>query len=548
LKPTLTVRRISPTEIQVWTPDDSLERWRESQRVEVPHARFTKQFQRGRWDGTKAPGKWCRRHRGGWQMRCSLGLAPRLLESFDLTGDPIGPQLLGKQDLDDLQEVLHLRDGYTLRDYQTEAIVEILRSRWGRIALATNAGKGAIIALTAEILRRRGIRSLILGDEVEVFQALKDECAEWLGWTPGLVEAGSKEPPDDPIVLAMVPTLARRIKDHEDEEADWLGWMESFRALFLDEADKATAKTWVRILRAGKNSEYRVGFSGSFPRGDPVALLDLEELMGGELTAVRNLELVERGISARPMVELRGIDVSSALEPRPEAEVWWKQMTGPERRNWVYERAILQNDLRHDYIARLLRNEVPTVIIVNRIEHGEALAEKIPHALFLDGSASKTRRSEALERFQAGDLEVLIATRIFDRGSNRLGHSVDLIFASGEGSSRQSLQRIGRGLRKAGDKEFLRLIDIVDRVRQDPCRSPTRRGKNCGRCEACWYRFAGKYLRTAGEKRIQLYAKEGFDVEAIREENTQAPAPSRAALVVAPEYDGQGEDQGEGPA
>ena len=75
---------------------------------------------------------------------------------------------------------------------------------------------------------------------------------------------------------------------------------------------------------------------------------------------------------------------------------------------------------------------------------------------------------------------------ILDRGTNRLGHAIDIIFASGEGSSRQSLQRIGRGLRRTGGKEFLRLLDVIDQ--------------------------GHRYLHVAAKKRITLYHAEGFEV------------------------------------
>jgi superfamily II DNA or RNA helicase len=79
----------------------------------------------------------------------------------------------------------------------------------------------------------------------------------------------------------------------------------------------------------------------------------------------------------------------------------------------------------------------------------------------------KEERISVLDDFQAGRVRVIVVTKILDRGTNRLGHTDDLIFASGEGSTTQTLQRIGRGLRRGGGKEFLRLVDIVDRVRTE---------------------------------------------------------------------------------
>ena len=127
---------------------------------------------------------------------------------------------------------------------------------------------------------------------------------------------------------------------------------------------------------------------------------------------------------------------------------------------------------------------------MRRIDHGSALEDTIPGSCFIDGSASKKFRREVLDDFEAGKFPVLIVTKILDRGTNRLGHATDLIFASGEGSRRETLQRIGRGLRRGGGKKDLRLHDIIDR--------------------------GHKYLHSSATKRVRLYDREGFDVEIVR--------------------------------
>lgn len=436
-------------------------------------------------------------------MRMSRGLLPRFRGDLKLE-DPLRAPL-PEEHVNLMRDMLApgAFGDLVLRDYQRESFVRALTERWGRIALATNAGKGAIITLLVTYLARQQKKALILCDEVAVFEALRDEVQLWTETIPGLVESGVTLPPEDRIVLAMVPTLTRRVKD----DPEWAEWVGTFDGLFLDEADKATGKSWKRILDAAENSEYRIGFSGTFPT-DQYGDLLMDELMGPVLVRAKNLELVERGISARPHVLLYGYDAGEGLGRFPAPSIW-RGLSGPEKRMWVYEQGIVYNADRHAFISSLIRPGVLTCVIINRIDHGSELEATIPGSRFLDGSSSKAERKATLDEFRQEGFHLLIVTKILDRGTNQLGHAVDLIFASGEGSVRQSLQRIGRGLRRGGGKEFLRLVDVIDR--------------------------GHPYLHTAAQKRIRLYAKEGFHVdigttEGASAEGTNNPSPQVAAV------------------
>ena len=472
--------------------------------MSVPGAEYTPRYVHGQWDGTYAPGKWCRRRPGAtaqWEMRASRGLLGRLAATLPipLIVDDRNGFTARLQARIDEWSTGHLVLA-SLRDYQQQATSRALTEQWGRIALATNAGKGAVAALLAQFALV-ATPVLILCDELAVFDALLGELEHWAKLRPGLVGQGVKSPPADAVALAMVPTLARRLSRESEDYEQWAQWVAARGMVLLDEADKATAATWRLILRHCTKSYWRVGFSGTFPSPaeDPYSDLRLDELMGPVLIHAKNIELVHRGVSARPGVILHSFDVTGALAHPPRD---WFGASGPARRQWVFEQAIVYNVARHHYIAGLVRPDTPTALVVNHIEHGHALAAAVPGSVFLDGSASEAQRREVLERFQRGELRVLVVTKILDRGTNRLGGATDLLFVSGEGSSRQTLQRIGRGLRRTGGKEFLRLVDVVDRVEVDPAAPRFR------------HRMAA-YIHGAARKRIALYHAEQFDVEVM---------------------------------
>lgn len=506
---------LSPSVLILRSSAIDFREWREENRVGVPGARFTPQFKKKRWNGYYYPGGTPTVYGGGGsEMKISRGIIHRLPKEWGVREQGA---LLDPDQIAALKDLLDGQDP-PLRSYQKESIALGATKQWGRINLATNAGKGAIMALLSIFLKDQGKRTLILSDQIAVFEALKGELDQWGGIQPGLIESGVKEPPSDSICLAMVPTLARRLKTFDDgvDVREWKAWAGGFEAVLLDEADKATANTWKRILAHTQNSTYRLGFSGTFPDDDYNDLI-LDEIMGPILIRVSNKELVEREVSARPHVLLVGYDATSACRARPSGIVW-RDLKGPEKRRWIFEQGINFNHERHRFVASLVRPEVPTCIIVNRVEHGHQLEELIPGSHYLHGSVSKDERRETLARFREGEIDILIVTKILDRGTNQLGRAVDLIFASGEGSNRETLQRVGRGLRRADGKEFLRLVDIVDQGHD--------------------------YLHRAARKRIELYANEGFmvDVQREEEEGPEGPAANGGSA------DREGEDQSEDPS
>lgn len=469
MNPEYTVTFVSPAEFVLTGP--SLKAWRDAQRVAVEGAQFSRQFKQGHWDGYAYPGTWLQ---GG--LTLGRGMLEQVLKDLPCR-------------IEGFEAVSLLRSSLWpgMRDYQDDTIYRICMQKWGRIALPTNAGKGAIIAVAASIATDADLKPLVLCDEISVFKALQEEIWKWTGQEVYTIEAGAKEPPaTDRVVVAMVPTVYRRVKDRDKA---WLAWLGGIGAVFLDEADKASAMSWLAVLGRLKNTHVRIGFSGTFFEEDTPEELTLREFVGPVLFRMRNADMIARNISAKPTVYLCPYDHQLPRHP-PE----WRTMTGPERRMWAFEIGVILNPERHRVVESLLEPDSPNVVVVNHIRHGEELAAVLPDARFLSGEDEKDVRTEVLIAFRAGVFQNLVVTKILDRGTNDLGHAVGLVFASGQGSNRQTLQRIGRGLRRTDGKRFLYLKDIIDR--------------------------GVKYFDSASRKRVILYNAEEFDVRIEPPPNT----------------------------
>jgi superfamily II DNA or RNA helicase len=87
---------------------------------------------------------------------------------------------------------------------------------------------------------------------------------------------------------------------------------------------------------------------------------------------------------------------------------------------------------------------------------------------------TKTKeRREILQRFRSGDYSILVTSQVLNEGVDVPAASVGIIL-SGTGSVREHVQRLGRLLRKQGDKQAL-LYEIVTRDTAEEYTSERRR-------------------------------------------------------------------------
>jgi superfamily II DNA or RNA helicase len=102
-----------------------------------------------------------------------------------------------------------------------------------------------------------------------------------------------------------------------------------------------------------------------------------------------------------------------------------------------------------------------TLVLIDRIETGQILSELIPNATFISGQVKSTKRKEAYKEINLADNAIMIATY----GTTSTGISINRIFnlvllEPGKSFVRV-IQSIGRGLRKADDKDAVEIYDIA---------------------------------------------------------------------------------------
>ena len=127
----------------------------------------------------------------------------------------------------------------------------------------------------------------------------------------------------------------------------------------------------------------------------------------------------------------------------------------------VEEECIIENQAFHEQVARLVEGlEGRILILVKRVEHGLILNQYIPGSHFLSGVDTRADKRWLMQELCASEQPkvVAIVTDIAREGINVYVHHV--INAAGGKSPAAIVQRVGRGLRLAPDKDQLHYHDF----------------------------------------------------------------------------------------
>jgi superfamily II DNA or RNA helicase len=127
-------------------------------------------------------------------------------------------------------------------------------------------------------------------------------------------------------------------------------------------------------------------------------------------------------------------------------------------------RYLLETEERLDYISKLIetiRQDGNTLILVDRIAPGKALVEKIKDAVFVSGGTKAETRKESYDEFATSDNFVAVATYGVAAVGLNIPRIFNLVLIEPGKSFVRVIQSIGRGIRKAEDKDFVQIWDVT---------------------------------------------------------------------------------------
>lgn len=235
-----------------------------------------------------------------------------------------------------------------------------------------------------------------------------------------------------------------------------------YEMVVVDECHKINGNQYQEALRR-YDCRYRFGFSAtpfikSKKSSAKLRNARVKAWIGDLIYEVESKDLISENKLAKPYIYLIPIDKVYDKPRDKELNIFeW---------DWQYaeNKGIVENHYRNERIAEIANSvSGQTLILIKRIDHGEALKELIPDSVFLSGENTSNERDEVVEKFEKGEDFTLIASTIFDEGVD-IKNVNNVIIAAGGASYIKILQRIGRGMRKMVNKHRVDIYDFYDKT------------------------------------------------------------------------------------
>ncbi|UXE02936.1 DNA helicase [Staphylococcus phage Koomba-kaat_1] len=260
-------------------------------------------------------------------------------------------------------------------------------------------------------------------------------------------------------------------------------FLDSIAVMIVDEAHHSKSDSWYTSLMSCENALYRIALTGSIDMKDELLWMRMQALFGDIIVRTSNEFLIENGYSARPTINIIPVanpdDIDNIKDYRD-----------------AYNKGIVQNEFRNKLIAKLTAKwytqDKATLIIINFVEHGEILSTMLNEMgvenFFLHGEIESDMRKQKLDEMRNGKLKVMIATSLIDEGVDISGIR-SLILGAGGKSLRQTLQRVGRALRKKQEDNTTQIFDFND--------------------------MTHKFLYKHSNERRKIYEEEKFEIKEL---------------------------------
>jgi superfamily II DNA or RNA helicase len=125
---------------------------------------------------------------------------------------------------------------------------------------------------------------------------------------------------------------------------------------------------------------------------------------------------------------------------------------------------LLEESGRLDTIASLvnqIKDSGNTLILVDRIAAGEALVERLPNSVFVSGATKAGDRKSEYDEVATSSDKIIVATYGVAAVGINIPRIFNLVLIEPGKSFVRVIQSIGRGIRKAEDKDFVQIWDVT---------------------------------------------------------------------------------------
>ncbi len=334
-----------------------------------------------------------------------------------------------------------------LRDYQVELINNFLTNPQCVQEVATGAGKTIMTASLSWNVERYGRSIVIVPNKDLVRQTEKDYVN--LGLDVG-VYFGDRKDYNRRHTICTWQSLNNLLKDTKSGAAEFTiqDFLEDVVCVIVDEVHMAKADALKTLLTSVMaHVPIRWGLTGTVPKEkfESQALLVALGPVIGRLSAN---ELQQQGVLAQCHVNIvQLIDYVEYKDYQSELKY------------------LLEESGRLDTIAALVErvNETGnTLVLVDRVAAGQALVDRLgDRAVFVSGATKGTRRQAEYDQVATATDKIIVATYGVAAVGINIPRIFNLVMLEPGKSFTRVIQSIGRGIRRAEDKDHVEIWDVT---------------------------------------------------------------------------------------
>ncbi|AUS02589.1 P-loop containing nucleoside triphosphate hydrolase [Vibrio phage 2.275.O._10N.286.54.E11] len=345
-----------------------------------------------------------------------------------------------------------------LREHQVETVNTLLANRHGIIEAATGAGKTLICAALARKVQDYGRTIVIVPSTDLVTQTEEDYLL--CGLDVGVLYGGRKEFDKTHTICTWqsLHALWKKSKkkargEVEMDTQDIFEFLDGVACVIVDECHTAKGEALKQALgEVMGNIKLRWGLTGTMPK-DEILAKQINLNVGPVLGKVQAKDLQDKGYLSSCDVNI--IQLKSDLKFSEYSE----ELT-----------YLVSDETRMKYISNLIdamSHSGNTLVLVDRISCGNAIIDNIglPKENFVNGSTPKKKRESAYSSIADVDNEIIVATYGVAAVGLNIPRIYNLVLIEPGKSFVRTIQSIGRGLRKAKDKDHVQIYDICSNLK-----------------------------------------------------------------------------------
>ena len=332
-----------------------------------------------------------------------------------------------------------------LRDYQYDVVNKFLANTQALQEVATGAGKTITTATLSHLCEPYGRTMIIVPNKSLVVQT--EEDYRNLGLDVGVYFGDRKELGKTHTICTWQSLNVLDKKSYDDATLSLAEFIEGVAAIIIDEVHQAKAEVLTKLLTQNfSNCAIRWGLTGTVPK-EAWEFQGILASIGPVINQVSAHDLQEKGVLANLQINI--VQTNDVQVFRNYQEEYSFLVTDDHRISWMGNK------------IKEISQTGNTLVLVNRIDTGNKLIELIPDAVFVSGAVKLTDRKEEYDEIKTSSDKIIVATYGVAAVGINIPRIFNLVLIEPGKSFVRVIQSIGRGIRRAEDKDHVEIWDIT---------------------------------------------------------------------------------------